>query len=335
MKVLVTGASGFLGRHVVSRCLEEGHAVRALVRPQSASSFDLRHERLQLCAGDLCDPPSVLHAVAGVRAVIHAAAKVSDWGEAAEFHAVNVGGTQAVVDACKAHAVERLVYVSTPSVVFDGGDQLDVDESQAYPARFCSLYAETKATAEQIVRLAARGSALKTVILRPHAIWGPGDTQGYFPRLMKLIAAGRLPRIGERRAPKIDLCHVRNAAQACVLALSADAAVDGTYFITDGQPVLLWEWVDKISDTFSLPRPHRSVGAGTAHLAAAVLELLWRLSGRARRAPPPLTRYAVRLLSHSSTYRIDAARRDLGYRPEVDVERDLCELREWVGRRRP
>jgi nucleoside-diphosphate-sugar epimerase len=303
-----------------------------LVRAESRASFPLVHPALTVFVGDVTDARSVEAAAVGVDAVVHAAAKVSDFGARDDFYRANVVGTEVVLDVCRRARVRRLVHVSTPSVVTGARGQRDVVESEPYPARFLSHYAATKAAAEQTVRRVAESTGLEAVILRPRAVWGAGDAQSAFPRVLRRLAEGRVPRIQASTPPLVDLCHVDNAVEACLLALVAERAVGGTYFITDGVHTLLWEWIDRVCDTFALPRPTRRVPAGAASALATVVEGAWWIFGLARVREPPLTRYAVKLFSESVTFSIEAARRDLGYQPHHDVGRGLLELKAWVER---
>ena len=235
MNALVTGGGGFLGGAIVRRLRARGDEVRSLSRGRYPA---LRRPRRQQIQGDVADAGAVDAAVAGCDVVFHVAAKAGVWGRYAEYHRANVVGTENVLAACRRHGVRRLVYTSSPSVVFDGRDMEGVDESVPYPAHYEAHYPQTKAEAERLV-LAANGPDLATVALRPHLIWGPGDNH-LVPRILARGRAGRLRRIG--RANKlIDSIYIDNAADAHLLAadrLAPGSPVAGkAYFISNGEPI--------------------------------------------------------------------------------------------------
>ena len=327
MKVLVTGGGGFLGGAVVRRLRGRGWSVRSFTRTAYPWLDELGVEQV---LGDLADPDAVARAVAGTDVVVHIAAKAGVWGRPADFHATNVAGTANVLDACRAAGVRRLVYTSTPSVVHGGDDLEGADESVPYPTHYDAPYPATKAEAERAV-LAANGPDLATVALRPHLIWGPGDPH-LIPRVLARARAGKLRRIGTRPV-KVDVTYVDNAADAHVLAaekLDVGAPPAGkAYFISNGEPVELWEFLNRILAAAGLPPVTRSVSAWKARLAGRVLETAYRwlrLPGE-----PPMTRFLASQLSTSHWYDISAARRDLGYEPAVSVEEGLRRLAASLG----
>jgi len=208
MRAVVTGGGGFLGSRIVAMLLDEACSV---------SSFS-RHEYPQLMAwggrcytGDLADARAVHTAMADTDVVFHVAVKVSVWGGYAEYYAANVAGTRHVIEACRRHGVKKLVYTSTLSVVFSGSDMRHTSEDAAYPAKYLNHSDKAKAEAERLV-LEANGADLATVALRPHGIWGPGDTQ-LLPRILKLHRARRLALVG-RGDNLVDTTFVDNAARA-------------------------------------------------------------------------------------------------------------------------
>jgi nucleoside-diphosphate-sugar epimerase len=270
---------------------------------------------------DLRDHAAVMRACIGVDAVCHAGALSSPWGKRRDFVAINVGGTRSVIAGCRAAGVRRLVYVSSPSVVFDGRDHYDVTESVAYPRRFASVYSETKKLGEDLVREA---TGLETVIVRPKALFGPGD-RALLPRIVSAARAGRLPQIGNGRN-LVDLTYVENVADALLLALEAPVAAGNTYTITNDEHVPLWPAIRAILQRLQIPYAPRRVPLGVALLAAWSMELRARITGH----EPLLTRYTAAILARTQTYDIAAARRDLGYVPRVSIvdgiERTLAGL---------
>ena len=319
MKILLTGATGFLGAHTAAKLLDHRHDVYLLGR-----NFDRDYTRMQILFRrgaqpvqvDLRDRGAVLDACRGMDAVIHAGALSAAWGSKAEFEAVNVDGTQSVLDGAAAADVSRFVHISSPAVIFAGADHVEADESWPYAPVFSSYYAATKKQAEVLVNTAhARG--LPTVTLRPKAIFGPGD-QALLPRLLAAARAGRLRQFGSGEN-RVDLTYVENVAHAIMLALEARAAVGKTYFITNGEHVQLWPIIRRLLQSLHLPHRLQPLPIPVAMAAAAVME--WQASITKRE--PLLTRYSVGVLARTQTYKITAARRDLGYAPIVPVEEGL------------
>ena len=327
MRVLVTGGGGFLGGAVVRRLRARGWDVRSLTRSAYPWLDELGVEQ---SLGDLADADAVARAVAGTDVVVHTAAKAGVWGRHADYVATNVTGTANVIAACRAAGVRRLVYTSTPSVVHGGDDLEGVDESTPYPKHFDAAYPETKAAAEKAV-LAANGPDLATVALRPHLIWGPGDPH-LIPRVIARAKAGKLRRVGTRPV-RVDVIYVDNAADAHVLAaekLDVGTAPAGkAYFVSNGEPVELWEFLNRILGAAGLPPVTRTVAAWKARLAGRVLETTYRwlrLPGE-----PAMTRFVAAQLGTSHWYDISAARRDLGYEPAVSVDEGLRRLAASFG----
>jgi nucleoside-diphosphate-sugar epimerase len=322
MSILVTGATGFVGRHLVRALLARGERVRALGRNEAACAA-LAAARSEVVRADLRDRAAVVAACAGVDAVLHVGALSAPWGSAADFQAINVGGTQHVVAGCQKHKVGRLVHVSSPSVVFDGRDQHELTEAAPYPRRFVSAYSLTKKLAEDVVNAAAR-AGLPAVILRPKAVFGPGDT-ALLPRLLAAARQGRLPQVGTGRN-RVDLTYVDNVVQALLLALSAENAVGKTFTITNGEHVLLWDVIRTVLRRLGMRDALRRLPFRVAYALAGLMEMRARLLG----GEPLLTRYSVAILARTQTYNIEAARRDLGYEPRISVadgvERTLAAL---------
>lgn len=323
MKALVTGGGGFLGQAIVRKLLRDGAGVRSFSR----NAHDgLRALGIEQIKGDLADAEAVASATEGCEVVFHVAGKPGIWGDYEDYHRTNVIGTQNVIAACGRHGVSRLVYTSSPSVVFDGSDMEGVDETTPYPARFEAHYPRTKALAEQLVR-AANGPRLATVSLRPHLIWGPGDNH-LLPRLVARARAGQLGRIGSH-TNLIDTIYVDNAADAHLLAasrLSPGSPIAGkVYFISQGDPVPLWEMVNRLLDAAGAPPVTRMIPTWLALTLAWGFEISHRLTNNP--GEPRLTRFVVHELSTAHWFDISAARRDLGYAPAVSIEEGLDRLR--------
>jgi nucleoside-diphosphate-sugar epimerase len=320
---LVTGGSGFLGRRIVDRLLAQGRSVTILGRTPAA---DLEGRGVRFIRAALEDADAVRAAFAGVETVFHTAAKVGVWGRYPDFYSANVLGTRAVLDGCRAHGVRRLVYTSTPSVVYNGRDLSGVDESLPLTTSCPSPYPLTKAAAESEV-LAANSTGLATVALRPHLIWGPGDPH-LVPRILDRARSGRLRIVGEGRN-RVDMVHVENAADAHLSAESTlrapnSPAAGKAYFITNGEPVVLWDWVNGLLSGLGEPRVTRRVPLGVATAVGASCEAVW-LAFRLR-GEPPMTRFIAAELAKDHWFDITAARRDLRYAPRVAMAQGTAEL---------
>ncbi len=326
MKVLVTGGGGFLGSAIVRQLRARGDAVRSFSRSEHPHLAALGTEQAR---GDIADAEAVERAAEGCDAVIHVAAKAGIWGPAAEYEAANVHGTMNVIAACRRHRIRRLVYTSTPSVVAAGHDIEGGNESLPYPDRFLADYPRTKAIAEGGVRC-ANTPELATVALRPHLIWGPEDIH-LIPRLLKRARAGKLRIVGSGRN-RVDVTYVDNAADAHLAAL--DRLTPGSpiagraYFISQGDPVELWPFINRILDLVGLPPVSRRVPFRVAYGVGSVLETWYRWLGL--RGEPAMTRFVASQLAHSHWFDISAARRDLGYAPQISTEEGLRRLARWL-----
>ncbi|SIQ81433.1 NAD-dependent epimerase/dehydratase family protein [Micromonospora avicenniae] len=329
MRALITGGSGFLGGHLVDECVRRGDQVRVLVRPTS----DLGHLRtvpgIELVSGDLTDPASLHAATRGMDVVYHSAARVQDFGTRAQFWAANVTGTRNLLAAARSSGVPRFVHVSSPSAVMSGDPQIDIDESVRYPDRFLNLYSETKAVAEQIV-LDANSRQLTTCAIRPRGIWGPRDRTGFLPRLLAKLHRGTLPDLSGPEPVHASLCHCHNAASACRLAAVSDRVGGRAYFVADAERIDVWALIARVAELFDLRPPTRRVPGPLLAGAVGLVELLWQVPPLARRRPPPVSRYGLALLTRTSTYDTRASSRDFGYRPGVDLETGLAQLKHWV-----
>ncbi len=327
MKALVTGGGGFLGGAIVRLLLERGVEVVSFSRRHYPELEQIGVKQTQ---GDLADQDPVASAVEGCDTVFHVAGKPGIWGPYEEYYRTNVEGTENVISACQRHGVRRLIYTSSPSVIFDGKDMEGVDESVPYPDHYETHYPKTKAIAERMV-LKANAPELATVVLRPHLIWGPGDNH-LVPRIIDRGKRGRLCQIG-RRANLIDSVYVDNAAEAHLLAaerLAPGSAVAGkVYFVSQGEPLPVWELINRILAAAGLPPVTRRVPSGAAYAAGWILESLYK--GFKLKGEPPMTRFVARELSTAHWFNTDAARRDLGYTPQISIDEGMQRLARYLG----
>jgi nucleoside-diphosphate-sugar epimerase len=323
MRALVTGGGGFLGGAIVRKLLARGVEVVSFARgdyPRLAA-LGVRVER-----GDLADADAVARAARGCDAVFHVAALPAMWGPRARFFATNVTGTRNVIAACRAHGIGRLVHTSTPSVIHAGGHVEGADNGAPYRDRFHAHYPHTKAIAEREV-LAANGPDLATVALRPHLIWGPGDTQ-IIPRILDRARRGRL-RLVDGGRHLVDTVYVDNAADAHLCALDrlrpGAACAGRPYFVTNEEPRPQAAIINAILAAAGLPPCEASVGPRAAVAVGAVLEVAWWLTRR--RSEPPLTRFVARQLGTAHWYDTAATRADLGFTPAVSLDEGFARLR--------
>jgi len=335
MHALVTGATGFLGGAIVEQLVARGDRVRAFCRRDDAR---LRALGVEIVLGDLGDADAAADACRGVDCVFHAAAIAGIWGRWSDYWKTNVLGTQAVAAGCLRHSVGRLVYTSSPSVTFDGRDQVNVDESAPYSRRFLAHYPRSKAMAEQHVLALHAPGRLAVCALRPHLIWGPGDRH-LVPRLLARARAGRLRRIGSGRN-LIDMIYIDNAAAAHLAA--ADRLLDSSaatnpggraYFLSQGEPVSCWPWIDEILARAGLPPVRRRLPLAAAWALGALCEAVYSAAGLQRE--PPMTRFLALQLGRSHYFNISAARKDLGYRPAVQTAEGMERLAQWLHGREP
>jgi nucleoside-diphosphate-sugar epimerase len=315
---LVTGGTGFLGRHLVERLLAQGRSVTVLGRTPSA---ELEARGVRFIRASLDDAPAVAAACAGMGTVFHVAAKVGVWGRYEDFFRTNVLGTRAVLAGCQRHAVPRLVYTSTPSVVYNGRDLAGADESLPLTTACPSPYPLTKAIAEREV-LAANSPALRTVALRPHLIWGVGDPH-LVPRVLARARAGRLRVVGQGKN-RVDMVHIDNAVDAHLLAELAEKAAGRPYFITNAEPVVLWDWINGLLQALGEPPVTRRISLGAATALGAACEFAWRTLSL--RGEPPMTRFIAAELAKDHWFDPGAARRDLGYAPRVTMAEGTAAL---------
>ena len=331
MHALVTGGGGFLGRYIVEQLIARGDRVRSFGR---GAYPELEALGAAVVRGDIRDQQAISAACEGIDCVFHTAALPGVAMRPEPYYEVNLEGTQEVLTACEKQSVPRLVYTSSPSVTFAGEPQEGVNESVPlgldWLASHRSFYSHSKAQAEQLV-LEKNSEVLKTCALRPHLIWGPRD-QHLIPRLISRAKSGRLRRVGDG-TNLVDMIYVENAAAAHLQAADAlaeenSSAAGNAYFLSQGEPVNCWEWIDEILALADLPPVKKSISLPAAWKIGAALEKLYswlRLSGE-----PQMTRFLAAQLATSHWFDISAARRDFGYDPQVSTAEGMRRLQNWL-----
>lgn len=326
MNVLITGGTGFLGRHLVWRLAALGHKVTFTGRQRSAAEEVIRASSVPvhfvpLHHGDGNSAAQLLEAAEGIDALVHTAALSSPWGSEKAFYKANVASTQEVLSACAIARVARLVHISTPSLYFNYLDRLDIRENEALPAPV-NEYARTKAQAETLVRVAGLDEA---VILRPRALFGPWDNT-LMPRLLRVIERGAIPLMRGGKA-KLDITYIDNLVDAIVLSLTRPLPrALNIYNVTNGEPQYLDALLAKLAQQFQLPLRTRSVPWWLIKTAAGAMEGWSKMTGGKE---PPITRYSAGVLAFSQTLDITAIRRDLGYEPRVSIDEGLRRHAQW------
>lgn len=327
MKALVIGGGGFIGSAIVRQMVEKGHEVAVYGRNHypHLEKFDIRQFQ-----GDILDSDLLIRSIQGFDTVFHTAAKAGIWGPKYEFEQTNVTGTRNVLGACFAGSIKNLVYTSTPSVVFDRSDLSGVDETVPYARQYLCYYASSKAVAEQMV-LAADSEFLKTCAIRPHLVWGPGDPH-LIPRLVER-GRGRKLKIVGNGVNLVDISYIDNVADAHVLAAenlnSTATAAGNAYFISQGEPVNLWNWINDLFGRLGIDPVKEKVGFRSAYIAGTFLEGLhmWFSIDK----EPRMTRFLAEQLAKSHWFSIDKARHDLGYTPRVSTTEGLEHVVEWFS----
>jgi len=316
----VTGGSGFVGGRLIRRLIAEGTAVRALAR-SDASAEKVAALGAEPVRGDLEDAASLRAGAGGCEVTYHAAAEVSDWGRREDFVRANVTGTEGVLAAARDAGVRRFVHVGTESALMVGKALVNVDETDALHPESPLHYPATKAMAEQAVRAASR-DGFETVVVRPRLIWGAGDTT-ILPVLVEAVEKGRFSWVGGGHH-LTSTAHIDNVVEGLVLA--ARAGVPGeAYFVTDGDPLPLREFVTKLLATRGIAAPSRSIPGAVARSVAWTAEAAWRVLPL--RGVPPITRLAIWNFAMEMTVNDAKARRELGYAPVTTIEQGLEEMR--------
>ncbi len=327
MRVLVTGGSSLIGAGVATALLARGDevVVQQRRRSETLGRLGVRQE-----LGDIRDLDAVLAACAGCDAIVHLAAKVGVVGDWEDYRSINVDGTHNVLDAARRRGIGRIVHVSSPSVAHGGEPIVGGGADEPVLGRRRAWYPESKAMAE-IDALAAAGDELGVVAIRPHLVWGPGDTQ-LVGRIVERAATGRLALVGGGRA-LVDTTYIDNAVDALITALDAvepGARCSGrAYVVSNGEPRMIRELVEGICRAAGVPFEPRTVSLRVGRSLGALVERAWPLLRRDDE--PPLTQFLAEQLGTAHWFDPRPARDDLGWTPGVSIEEGLARLADWYA----
>ena len=322
MLCFVTGATGFIGGRLVDALVDQGHKVRVLVR-QPAASPQLHQAGVELVQGDLGDPAGLVEAVSGAERVFHCAGLVGDWLRHDDAGRINVEGTRAVLAACAASGVERVVHLSSLAV-YGLGQHRGTDESA--PLRYSGdAYIDSKIDAERMVRVAAARDGLATVIVRPGFVYGPGDRR-FLPKLLDALGRGQFAYVGDG-SKLLNLSYVDDVAAAMLLAAGEPSAVGEAYNLTDGTETSLREFVECLCSHLGISAPTKQIPPPVGWAAAYAVEGLARAL-RAKEAPR-LSRGRMRFLYYNQHYSGEKAQRELGYRPQFTYREGVPPTLAW------
>lgn len=329
-RVFVTGAGGFLGKALCAHLRTADIEVVGFARNDYP---ELKQMGIKLFKGDIADKHPLMEAMRGCDLVFHVASKAGVWGDKDAYFSANVTGTENIIAACRSLNIQHLVYTSTPSVTFAGKDENGIDESHPYAQQFLNFYGQSKAVAEQSV-LQANGLPLKndiplkTVALRPHLIWGPGDPH-LVPRVLQRAKAGKLKLVG-KKDKLVDTIYIDNAVYAHLLAAvklhdPAPVCAGKAYFLSNDQPILMADMLNRILACKGIKPVSKRIPAAVAYAVGTILEGIY--SGLKKKDEPIMTRFVARQLSTSHYFDISAAKTDLGYQPLVSIEQGMEKLK--------
>jgi nucleoside-diphosphate-sugar epimerase len=326
VKVLVTGAAGFLGGHLVDMLVERGDEVRAMVRPVEEAARLRELAGAEVVHGDLTDRESLKHVVQGVQRVYNVAAKTGPWGLEKDYTAVNVWGVADLITAAMDAGVQRIVHTSSITVYGHHLHGIITEDHPFHPED--NPYSRTKIAGEKLIADLIKERGAPVVIGRPAWIYGPRDTAS-FGRFVALVESGKAFLIGSGKNI-VPMVYVRDVAQGLIKAGDAgDEVIGQAYTIADDRRVTQYEYLNMIADFLEVAPVTRRLPYFALYSAGRSAELLWQTMGRRKSAPPPVTTYGVTLLGGNQEFSIEKARRELGYKPEYDYIRGIAEGVKW------
>ena len=325
MKILVTGGKGFLGSSIVHRLLELGHQVETLSRSNGSKKIStVKHHQLDLSKKFLN-----LEQFKGIECIFHTAAKAGIDGRYNEYYTANYLGTKNILNLAKDIGVKYFIYTSSPSVVFSGKPISDGNEKLSYVSNRVSPYSHTKALAEEAV-LHANNNTFLSTSLRPHLIWGENDPH-LLPKVISRHKKGKLKIVGGGNN-QVDLTHIDNVVHAHILAF--DALLGGyplggkAYFISQNEPVKLWDWLNSIFRDLNLDPIYNKISFPKAYCAGAFLEILWKILRL--KNDLPMSRFVACQLAHDHWFSTESAKSDFGYEPIISMSEAMKKTLPWL-----
>jgi nucleoside-diphosphate-sugar epimerase len=323
LRILITGATGFVGSHLADACVKRGDTVSTIARANSGTAR-LEEQDVLIHRGDLTDVEVIRRAVDGVEAIVHCAAKVGDWGPVEEYRTVNVEATRHLLEACRSDVLKRFIHISSLGV-YAARHHHGTDETEPLPVRHMDGYTQTKVEAEHLVQDAHRLHGLPAVILRPGFVYGPRD-RTVLPKLAENLRNGIIRWIGDG-SRAMNTIYVGNLVDAIFLALDKPEAVGHVFNLTDGEFVSKRKFFETIADGLELPRPKKKVPLFVARIAAYIMERRARRKGK--KEPPRLTQARLKLLGLNLDFSIEKAKRELGYSARVKFDDGMKETLDW------
>jgi len=323
-KILVTGATGFLGQRLALELKNKGYLVTAVGRNQLIGN-SLQKSGISFINTDLTDKERTLALGVNQDIIIHCAALSSPWGRYQDFFAANVLATRHIVDSCLKHQVKRLIHISTPSIYFNYTDRFNIKESDPLPKTMVNHYAQTKLLAEQEVEAGILQN-LAAIIIRPRGIFGPGDT-ALFPRIIKANNKLGIPLI-DGGNNLVDLTYVDNVVDALIAAIdSPPESLGRKYNISNGAPVKMIDVLTKIFQLLDIPCRFRPTSFAKIYNLARILELIHKtiLFGK----EPVLTKYTAGIMAKNMTLNTDLAQKYLNFQPKINIETGLENFVNW------
>jgi nucleoside-diphosphate-sugar epimerase len=323
MRVLVTGGGGFLGSGIARSLHEKLHEVCVIGR----NYYSHLPKDIKQFQGDIQDFEFLSNKFSNIDVVFHTAAYPRIWGRREDFYAINVDGTRNVIKACLIAGVQKLIFTSSPSVIYGNSSLEGVDETTPYPdeENYLCDYPRTKAISERLV-IEANGQDLATVSIRPHLIWGPGDPH-LVPRLLAKADKGKLMQVGQGEN-RVDIIYIDNAVhahiKACEVLGFGKPSAGKVYFVSDGEPVNLWAWINEVLEKTGRPSVARNISYKTASKLGRVLEAVYKFCHIYKE--PAMTRFLASQLATSHFFDISRAKNDLGYEPLVNPEEGMSRL---------
>ncbi len=321
---LITGATGFLGSHLVEACVARGYAVRALVRA-GTDTTQLEKQGVTVVRGDVIDPEAVRQAVEDVQVVFHCAAKVGDWGPVENYRTVNVEGLRNLLEAVKGKTLlQRFVHFSSLGV-YAARHHHGTDENEPLPDHHVDGYTQTKVEAEKLVLRYHKEHHVPVVVLRPGFIYGPRD-RTVLPKLIENLKLGEVRYLAKGKNA-LNTIYVGNLVEAAFLAVEKPQAIGQVYNLTDGEVVSKKQFIDAVANGVGVPKPTRSVPLWVARVAAWVMERRARRRGDPQ--APRLTQGRLKFLGLNLDFSIEKAKRELGYKPHWTFEKGMAETVAW------